>query len=179
MGPQARGTTGRGTRRAQPCTVPGVPLPPPGHWPRHPVLVASPPTNRARAAQTLGISRPGGSVVGPATSGVEDRSAGVPSPAHRRPFHLPQGSRMSVLVVPPYHASPGLSDWSTIVSSHLAKHGLSIIVIRGPLPEIFRLPPQQLLCMSHLERVSRTLDFDASCLSPPSQFVGCVVRAFY
>ena len=70
--------------------------PPPGHWPRPPVLVASPPTNRARAAHTMGIPRPGGSVVGPATSGIQDWSAGAPSPVRRSPYHHAQGSRMSV-----------------------------------------------------------------------------------
>ncbi|EIE18611.1 hypothetical protein COCSUDRAFT_60272 [Coccomyxa subellipsoidea C-169] len=81
MGPQARGTTVRGTRRAQLCTVPGVhPPPPPGHWPRPPVLVASPLTN---PAHTMAIPRPAGSIVGPATSGDQHRIAGAPSPADR------------------------------------------------------------------------------------------------
>lgn len=64
-GLQSRGTTGRGTRRAWPGTAPGVLPSPSGHWPRHPVPVASPTTGRVRAAHTLGIPRPGGSVVRP------------------------------------------------------------------------------------------------------------------
>ena len=53
MGPQSRGTTGQESQRAQASMDPGDPLPV-GHWPRHPVLVASPPTDMLRRLSSLG-----------------------------------------------------------------------------------------------------------------------------
>ena len=64
---------------------------PVGHWPRHPVLVASPPTDMLRRLSSLGYSRPGGSVVRPATlevyPGAMEGCAAAALP--RSPF--PQG----------------------------------------------------------------------------------------
>ncbi|KAK9919157.1 hypothetical protein WJX75_009789 [Coccomyxa subellipsoidea] len=85
MGPQSRASTGRGTCRARPSMAPEVPPSPLEHWPRHPVPVASPTTGRARAAHPLGIPRPDGSIVRPATCGVPYRRAGASPPAYRRP----------------------------------------------------------------------------------------------
>lgn len=108
----------------------------PGHWPRHPVLVASPTTSPVPAAHTLGIPRPGGSVVGPATIGVPDQSAGAPSPVRRRQFHLARGSRMSVDCTS-FHSSPYLQLHHfhfTAPSCHIIGYDLSLRLIRGLSP---------------------------------------------
>ena len=84
-GSESRASTGRGTCRARPNTAPGVPPSPLGHWPRHPVPVASPTTGRVCAAHPLGIPRPDGSIVRPATCGVPCRRARALAQAYRRP----------------------------------------------------------------------------------------------
>lgn len=139
-GAQSRGATGRETRRAPPSTAPGVIHPPPGHWPRPPVLVASAPTRRARAAFPLGTSRPDGCVIRPATSGVPAGSEGAPSQVYRRPYsRIAQGSRdvlpcLACPSVPPALAFHVLLLHAVLALSHLwplavVYHGSTILHI--------------------------------------------------